>query len=255
MSPHKSLLTAVVFALLGLPLHGQVTAVSNLAQTFSTTHTVGDSGGKNFRDAISFTTGATVTDFSSITVYGFGGGSIADFSINLYSGIGGAGPTGLIASTTGTANPSSLQNYVYTTNAPATLLANSTYWVVASAPTAPASAFFAWRSTNSTAEDGGVLSGWSLGDTRWASLNGGTSWSGLGGAIPQFSVQVSAIPEPSTYAVFTGLAALGWVAFRRRTKMDQANQRQQPHPVRLSMDSIRRVSRAKQHSGTVLRAG
>jgi hypothetical protein len=111
-----------------------------------------------------------------------------------------------------------LQNYVYTTNAPATLLANSTYWVVASAPTAPASAFFAWRSTNSTAEDGGVLSGWSLGDTRWASLNGGTSWSGLGGAIPQFSVQVSAIPEPSTYAVFTGLAALGWVAFRRRIK-------------------------------------
>ncbi len=64
MSPHKSLFTAVVFALLGLPLHGQVTAVSNLAQTFSTTHTVGDSGGKNFRDAISFTTGATVTDFS-----------------------------------------------------------------------------------------------------------------------------------------------------------------------------------------------
>ncbi|MEZ0216779.1 MAG: PEP-CTERM sorting domain-containing protein [Rariglobus sp.] len=48
----------------------------------------------------------------------------------------------------------------------------------------------------------------------------GTSWNTV--ALDNFTYTASPVPEPATYALFGGLAALGLAAFRRR------------HPSRLS---------------------
>jgi hypothetical protein len=195
-----------------------VTGISNLNQAFSTTHTVGYSSGTGtiFADAISFTTGATATNLDSIRLYGSGGGAIANFSVSLYSGISNpTGPSGLVTATSGPAIPTLLAFYDYTPIGATLLQASTTYWLVVSAFSTPTNTFFAWRATASTSDDGG-LSGWSVGDLRWATLNNGSTWSGLGGVIPQFSIQVTPIPETSWCAPIIAGVVLGYTCCRRR---------------------------------------
>jgi hypothetical protein len=105
-------------------------------------------------------------------------------------------------------------NNIYTTSA-TPLLANTTYWLVASAPTTAADTSFTFSATASSAEDSGALSGWTIGDFRWATSDGGSNWF-TASDVPLFSVQVSAVPEPSAYAALAGLGALGLAAIRRR---------------------------------------
>jgi hypothetical protein len=96
-------------------------------------------------------------------------------------------------------------------------LPNTTYWLVASSPTTNSGSGFSLSSTASTAEDTGALSGWSIGNTRWFTANGGTTWGTDTALLVQFSVQASAIPEPSSYVLILAVSCLGYVAYRRRS--------------------------------------
>jgi hypothetical protein len=96
------------------------------------------------------------------------------------------------------------------TTLPVALAANTTYWVVLG--TAGVGSF-GW----SYAKGGGTTGAGSLGNYAYSS-NAGASWGSFNSDDPyQIRVNVSAVPEPSAFALWAGgLAALGFVGRRRR---------------------------------------
>jgi hypothetical protein len=205
--------------------YAQSTAVSNAAQTFSNyTGPANNGSGNVIADAMSFTTGSTSYTFTSISIQGFGYGSgPTGFTMALYTGIGAGGPTGLVTNLSGSSTLPSAGTYTYTPVTPTTLLASTTYWWVSSAPTTPSSSGFSLNATASASEDGGALAGWSIGDTRWVTTDGGTSWTTSSPLLQQFTVTVTAIPEPVSAAGLAGGCALALALWRRRRAQRKAN--------------------------------
>jgi hypothetical protein len=126
----------------------------------------------------------------------------------------------LVTALTGNSAPVVENDYTYTPVTPTALSAANTYWLVTSAPTTAADSAFSVNATTSLGEDAVPLSGWSIGDVRWVSGDEGIDWGDGGGGvyIPQFTVQVTAVPEPATFAAWLGLAALTCSAWRGRRK-------------------------------------
>lgn len=215
----QSLLTPLLIAFAAISLPAQTTVVSNLSQTYFTTQTAGKSGANDLQQAISFTTGSAA-NLSSITLLGFSYGSLSGFSVGVWTGISSSGPSGLVTTLTGATPTGTTQQYTFSPGAVTTLSATTDYWLVVSAPGTAASSGFSWNSTSLQNEDAGASAGWSIGNTRWVTLNGGSSWSGVGGGVPQFSVQAAAVPEPATLAGVFGLVALT-AAIRCRLRREQ----------------------------------
>jgi hypothetical protein len=211
------LVLCVFFSLGGL-LHAQSSAISNLDQPAGSNIAVGKTPEFNFSTGFSFTTGSVNTTLAGITLSMFTASSesAAGFSVAIYNGIGTTGPTGLFGTLSGSTTPVTTGLYSYTTPG-LSLLADTTYWIVATAPTTPTNTHFRILSTTSTAEDAGGFVGWSIGDSRWLTNNGGASWfNTTTGQLPFFSVQLMSVPEPSTFALLaTGVLVAAW--FRRRS--------------------------------------
>lgn len=190
-------------------LSAQTTAVSNLDQSVGLGLGVGKSSGFDFSHAFNFTTGASSLSFSSITFAISGAtGSPSGFNLSLYSSVSTSGPSGLIASLAGSSAPTSIgSSYTYTPVGSLALSASTTYWVVATASTTASNSAFFIRGTSSDSEDAGGLSGWTIGNDRMLSNNAGVTWASAV-EIPMFSVQTSAIPEPSTTALLAGAGGL-----------------------------------------------
>lgn len=161
----------------------------------------------------SFTTGDSATLLESITVrISHANTPGTGFNVALYSDLEG-NPGSLIETLSGDNNPSS-GDYTYTSSGSLQLAANSTYWWVASM-TQGGNQNISLTGTTSTAETG--LSGWTIGNSHAYSLSADGDWSSSSPNLPQFSLNVSAVPEPSTYAAFAGFAALiGAFVWRRR---------------------------------------
>lgn len=196
------------------------TAVSNLGQPTAGTANIGtQGGGESYRRAFSFTTGNNPGgyDFSSITfAFTSGSGSPNPLTVDLFSAFdpntvaGGSGLLGSLSLTAG--NPSVSGNAVFSGSL--TLAAVSDYYFILSAGAAvsPGNNYtIALPST--TAEDAGGLSGWLIGDGGFVATPTST-WTAS--SLGSFSVQASAVPEPSTGAMLAGLAALGLTMARRR---------------------------------------
>jgi hypothetical protein len=216
--------SACALALAGLlpvAASAQVTGISNLGQTASSSIDVGQEPNLDtFAQGFSFTTGATAMNLLHVHLQfeAASAGGLTGFSFSLYSGFSASGPTGQLATFTGSPAPATQGTFTYSPASTTMLSASTTYWLVATAPTLSiAGEHFHISTTSATAEDSGGLAGWVIGDTRWQSdITGGGTWSNLGGDVPQFGLTVSAIPEPSTYALVLGTAGLGTVLLRRR---------------------------------------
>jgi hypothetical protein len=180
------------------------TMVSNLDATVNGTSNTAS----NQTLANSFTTGASATNLSSVTLFMANNTGGSGFAVNLYSDGSGA-PGSALESLSGPGAPSTNGNYNYT-SAGTLLNANSTYWIVATSSVD----HFGWGQTSSTTETSS--SGWTIGDVGLASTNGGASWITNTSNVQMFSVSTTAIPEPGTYAALAGVVALGFAAWRRR---------------------------------------
>ncbi len=165
--------------------------------------------------AVTFTTGATATQLDSVTldmqVAGVTGGG---FGVSIY-GYSVTGPSGLLASLSGSSNPATAGAYTYTDGSSLTLAANTTYFVVASVPQTSPDKSYAWSNTEETTETSS--SGWSIGNRSWYRENGGSSWTQLDfDATGQMSIQASAIPEPGVMLPLPVLLASGLLLRWRR---------------------------------------
>ena len=128
------------------------------------------------------------------------------------SGLPSGSPLGTQTATVSSVTPS-FQTFDFG-NLP--LAGGSSYWVVVSAPNA--SSLFNWAFN----EDGNVpgtqnASGWTpLNPVTKISLNAGLSWATSNGNRPA-AISITAVPEPSTYAMAAvGFAAAGLARWRRR---------------------------------------
>ncbi|MBI5770411.1 MAG: M36 family metallopeptidase [Verrucomicrobia bacterium] len=169
----------------------ELVAVSNLGQPVLAYLAVGksNSGPYDFSLVGSFTTGPVASAFVKVTLFVASKSSGATgLTVALYTGISTAGPSGLVATLSGETSPASGASYPYVPTAPTVLAPATTYWIVISAPTTPTNTTFGIRNTTSMTEDAGGVAGWSIGDFRYLTNNGGSTWFTSSTSVPQFSV-------------------------------------------------------------------
>jgi len=132
-------------------------------------------------------------------------GNPSGFTAMLYaSATGGFLPGHSLGTLNGSLNPVTAGIYTYTPAATVTLFPNGPYDIVLTAGTAVANGSYEWSyaDINSYNPSGG----WSsiignLGGV-WTSSNGSSPWSESEGTFPQFAVNGSPVPEPSTLGLF-----------------------------------------------------
>ncbi len=156
-------------------------------------------------DAQSYTLNNVKLDMDATT----GGGN---FVVSIFDDNTGE-PGSLLTNGTlsGETNPNLDQVYTYITTAAFNLAANTTYWVVA-AETLNTNFFF-WSATFDTTESGDGA----IGDVGKFSSNQGVSWND-NTILQRFSVDVTAVPEPSDYAAIFGICAIVITFYLRRRK-------------------------------------
>jgi hypothetical protein len=171
----------------------------------------------------SFTTGATASsfDFTGVTLkFSTAVGSASGLTFGLYSTFNpstdlGTGASPLATLTLVSGDPTVAGTYTFSGSA--SLAPSTTYYLKISADTSAAGSFYQLSSTTSFSETAS-LAGWSIQDGIYNWNQDSNSWSLYTGAVAQFSVQASAIPEPSTYAALAGAAMLGLAIWRRRQR-------------------------------------
>ena len=221
-SPFKFLLSASL--LLATATSQAVVTVSNLANPQGGNWIIGNGGGVALSDtpnANSFTTGAGLGwNLNNLTLLLLEDLNVSgSITVELFSDNVGV-PGSSLAVLNGPDPVGSVPTpYVYTPGSTVSLNPTTTYWVVASGPVEPGFPDnYSWTNTSDTSESP-ALPGWSIGDTTLEAISGNSSatwgsWSPLLADVPvMFSVDVTAVPEPST-GLLLGLASL--IALRRR---------------------------------------
>jgi hypothetical protein len=193
------------------------TAISTLAAGSTGTAYVGSSSG-DFRSLVwDFSTGSTAASFSltGVTVdFGSVNGSPTGLALALYDDytvVSNAGTLGNLVTTFST--PTVTGNGLFTFSGIGTLSASTTYYLQLTTDVLTGTNLYNINMADGTSLTG--LAGWGA-DFSYISQGG---YINTQGGSPRFSVQASAVPEPSSYAMLVGLGAVGVVAGRRRRPM------------------------------------
>ena len=162
-----------------------------------------------------FTVGGADVILDNVTIKTAGTGTGTGFTVGLYSHKSfSTAPDSLIETLTGETAPTAIGTYSYTSSASTLLLANTTYWWVATVPSGTDSNFNINRIPLGSMSASG---GWSALQSYGTTMTGTNfdGWSGIGGRSVEFSISASAVPEPATAVLLAGLAALGAAVSRR----------------------------------------
>ena len=188
-----------------------VTLVSNTGQTTgSTSYFIGLSGSNQWSYAIKFTTGSATNGYT-----------ITEASVKLSQSFTNSIPKVSIYTSTsdlpGTlkftfTNPGSFVIGLNTFTAPAdsTLAGSTDYFVVLESGGTDVSSGYSISTTESTTDDAGAATGWSLGDSRLSRGTDGGAWTDQGtGPIPQVAIKGSEQPRVAPTSSPQNLRASG----------------------------------------------
>lgn len=224
-------LSMSAFALLvslAAPRADAALVVSNLDNTLGDAWTIGSNGADLTDSPVAnrFTTGSGPGWHLDSVVLRLGLFELATATgdISVYLAADDVGLPGTSLTTfPGVAPTLPVQDFILLPDSPTTLAPNTDYWLVTSADVDDG---YQWNFTEDTGQTG--LPGWLIGDTAWGGFPAG-NWTPLilpPGATPAptlFQVNASAVPEPSTAAMFgIGMALVGLGMFRRNRRAKAA---------------------------------
>ncbi len=194
----SSVVSALACALSLIPMaHGAV-VVSNVAELGHLAATVDN----NFTVAESFVAGGAAT-FDAVTLQLSLNPPSAGLALKLYADAAGSPAASALV------NLQLDTGARFTPVAPFTLSLGTTYWVVATAVVPLVS----WDGTSSVNETG--ASGWTIGnDHREKGFS--NPWGAVSDSL-KMTIEATAVPEPATVGVITGLGLIGLAGFRRIT--------------------------------------
>lgn len=196
----------LVFVLSSVSLRAEI-GISNLGDTADA-----EGGVNNY--GTPFTVGPSSGDLTNITIVIFNYTGTADtIGLSLYSDAAGDPGTlleslGSESTTDAAANRYATIDLSFSLSTPVALDPNTTYWLLGSGGNNEN-----WYATESGATG---LSGWSIGATK---INISGTWYSIGESY-QMSLEVSPVPEPSAWALFSlGVAGFTWRGFRRQNRV------------------------------------
>jgi hypothetical protein len=201
----------------------QTVFLSSLGQSPAGYSDVSFSTTESYHRAVgqAFTVGGSDVILDNITIKIATTGSGTGFSVGLYSHNSlSTIPGSLIETLSGETAPTAIGNYSYTPGGSTLLLANTTYWWVATVPSGVDSNFSINRIPLGSVSANG---GWSALQSYGTNMTGTAfdNWSGIGGRTVEFSVSATTVPEPAAAVLFAGLAALGLAVSRRARRSDR----------------------------------
>lgn len=112
----------------------------------------------------------------------------------------------------GSLDPVTSGIYTYTPAGSLTLAPDQAYCIVLTAGTPVANGAYEWSYADMNSYN--PSGGWSFIGV-WTSSNGSAPWVGSGGTFPQFAINATAVPEPSTLGLLS-LGAFFLVCHRRK---------------------------------------
>ena len=189
-------------------------SVSNLAETVSSHEFgVGNVAGGNTLRATNFTTGSNSNSYTlhSVTAkFNAKSGSPAALVVEVYSKHDSESEPGSSKVTLSGSNPNTAGDYTYTCSGNGCdLSANTTYYLVLSAPGSPTNARYKWRltqSTNQTNTPGNA--DWEIGN-RMLSKESGGPWGDNVGFDIAGMIKVSATENPPATLTASGISGTG----------------------------------------------
>lgn len=207
-------ITVVVLVLAATATQASV-VLSNLAETSTSS---GDVTSSNI-GGWAFTTGNSGFTVNGVTiVLGTATDTGSEFVLRIRSDDGGLPGSSTIMGLVGATTPSGVSGgsqFTYTPLTPSLVLSpNTTFWLTMGAK--PGTGSYTVLTTSS--DTFSTASGWSGSTSTWLSVDSATSWTGNTTDIPMVSFDVTAVPEPSSYATAAGivLGAAAWI--RRRSR-------------------------------------
>lgn len=213
----KSLLVVTLALACATQGNAQTVGVSNITNTVIQGWDLGPASGFQYV-ANGFSTGAgtgwTISSVDmKITVDGTPNQQI---SLGLWTD--NAGNPGSVIGSFTNVSPTTTGIYSFTPASTLSLASNTAYWLVAEYPTINV---VYWAYTDDASETG--LPGWTIGNLT-KSFNG--SWQINGPTPSLFTVNVQAVPEPTTWALMGlgGVLAVGAVWYRRRKNCQVSEQ-------------------------------
>jgi hypothetical protein len=217
LKPQRIAWAILPFVATGLAATSTMASVvlSNLGETSTSSGPVTSSSIGGW----AFTTGPAGSTVNSVTlVLGTATDTSSEFVLRIRTDNGGLPGSSTIMGLVGSTAPSGDSGgspFTYTPLNPSFVLSpNTTYWLTMGAK--PGTGSYSVLTTSS--DTFSTASGWSGSTSTWLSLDSAASWTVNTTDIPMVAFDVTAVPEPSSYATAAGIALAAAAWMRRRSR-------------------------------------
>jgi hypothetical protein len=202
------------------PAQGEMTYLSNLAQPSTGSHAVGSNSWLAMEFHTGNNTGGYLLDSIQFALTD-ASGNPSNFTAMIYTEVGFTGdfPGSSLGTLDGSLNPASSGVYTYTDDSNITLSPNAIYYIVLTAGTAVANGAYEWSLTSSASYNPNGGWGW-FQPYNPSHSSDGLNWYGYLNTNPQFAINATAVPEPSS-EILLGLGGVFFGLVRWQAKSIQ----------------------------------